>query len=150
MTSNQSSPENTAESIAPAALDSAQLATTDAPFPIVGIAASAGGLEAFTELLSHLPVDTGMAFVLIQHLAPYHKSLLTEILARQTQMPVSEVKDGVAVEPNQVYVIPPNTKMVLCKGVLQLSPPRRFMANICREMRFLPHWRSIADTKPSP
>jgi two-component system CheB/CheR fusion protein len=122
MTSNQSSPENTAESIAPAALDSAQLATTDAPFPIVGIAASAGGLEAFTELLSHLPVDTGMAFVLIQHLAPDHKSLLTEILARQTQMPVSEVKDGVAVEPNQVYVIPPNTKMVLCKGVLQLSP----------------------------
>ncbi|MCW6050510.1 PAS domain-containing protein [Lyngbya sp. CCAP 1446/10] len=122
MTSNQFSPEITPESIAPAALDSAQLATTDAPFPIVGIAASAGGLEAFTGLLSHLPVDTGMAFVLIQHLAPDHKSLLTEILARETQMPVSEVKDGVAVEPNQVYIIPPNTKMVLSKGVLQLSP----------------------------
>ncbi|MEO6863210.1 MAG: chemotaxis protein CheB, partial [Microcoleus sp.] len=122
MTSNQLSPEITSESIAPAALDSAQLATTDAPFPIVGIAASAGGLEAFTGLLSHLPVDTGMAFVLIQHLAPDHKSLLTEILARETQMPVSEVKDGVAVEPNQVYIIPPNTKMVLSKGVLQLSP----------------------------
>ncbi|MEG4343957.1 chemotaxis protein CheB [Microcoleus sp. A003_D6] len=122
MTSNQLSPENTAESIAPAALDSEQLATIEAPFPIVGIAASAGGLEAFTGLLSHLPVDTGMAFVLIQHLAPDHKSLLSEILARTTQMPVTQVTDGMAVEPNQVYVIPPNTKMVVSQGVLQLSP----------------------------
>ncbi|MEG4330673.1 chemotaxis protein CheB [Microcoleus sp. AT9_A2] len=122
MTSPQLSPENTPEAIAPAALDSEQLTETDAPFPIVGIAASAGGLEAFTQLLSHLPADTGMAFVLIQHLDPNHKSLLSEILARTTQMPVNEVKDGVAVEPNQVYVIPPNTKMVLSKGVLQLSP----------------------------
>ncbi|MEG4959051.1 MULTISPECIES: chemotaxis protein CheB [unclassified Microcoleus] len=122
MTSPQLSPENTPASIAPVTLESEQLAETDAAFPIVGIAASAGGLEAFTELLSHLPVDTGMAFVLIQHLDPAHKSLLSEILARKTQMPVNEVKDGIAVEPNQVYVIPPNTKMVLCKGVLQLSP----------------------------
>jgi len=122
MTSPQLSSENTLESIAPAALDREQLTETDAPFPIVGIAASAGGLEAFTQLLSHLPSDTGMAFVLIQHLAPDHKSLLSEILARTTQMPVNEVEDGVAVEPNQVYVIPPNTKMVICKGVLQLSP----------------------------
>jgi len=122
MTSPQLSPENTPASIAPATIDIEQSAKTDAPFPIVGIAASAGGLEAFTELLTHLPVDTGMAFVLIQHLAPNHKSLLTEILTKQTQMPVSEVQDGVAVEPNQVYIIPPNTKMVLSKGVLQLSP----------------------------
>jgi two-component system CheB/CheR fusion protein len=122
MNSNQLSPDNTPDSIAPAALDIEQSAKTDPPFPIVGIAASAGGLEAFTELLGHLPVDTGMAFVLIQHLAPDHKSLLTEILARMTKMPVSEVQDGMAVEPNQVYVIPPNTKMVLSKGVLQLSP----------------------------
>ncbi|MEG4984372.1 chemotaxis protein CheB [Microcoleus sp. BR0-C5] len=122
MTSHQTSPEITPEAIVPAALDSEQLVKTDAPFPIVGIAASAGGLEAFTGLLSHLPVDTGMAFVLIQHLAPDHKSLLTEILARQTKMPVSEVEDGMVVEPNQVYIIPPNTKMVLSQGVLQLSP----------------------------
>ena len=65
MTPNQSSPENTPESIAPATIDIEQLVTTDAPFPIVGIAASAGGLEAFSELLSHLPIDTGMAFVQI-------------------------------------------------------------------------------------
>ncbi|MEG5170566.1 chemotaxis protein CheB [Microcoleus sp. B3-D7] len=97
-------------------------AKTDAPFPIVGIAASAGGLEAFRGLLSNLPADTGMAFVLIQHLAPDHKSLLAEILGRVTEMPVNEAEDGMAVEPNQVYVITPNTKMVLSKGLLQLSP----------------------------
>ncbi|WP_242049136.1 chemotaxis protein CheB [Aulosira sp. FACHB-615] len=91
-------------------------------FPIVGIAASAGGLEAFTQLLSHLPIDTGMAFVLIQHLDPNQKSLLTEILAKTTQMPVCEVQNGMLVEPNQVYVIPPNRKMTLLKGVLQLAP----------------------------
>lgn len=113
---------NIPDSIAPVALDIEQSAETDAPFPIVGIAASAGGLEAFTGLLSHLPIDTGMAFVLIQHLAPDHKSLLSEILARMTKMPVSEAQDGMVVEQNQVYVIPPNTKMVLSKGVLQLSP----------------------------
>jgi two-component system CheB/CheR fusion protein len=96
--------------------------TKDPLFPIVGIAASAGGLEAFTELLKHLPTDTGMAFVLIQHLDPHHKSLLTEILARTTQMPVSEVTDGMEVEPNHVYIIPPNTKMILSQGVLQLTP----------------------------
>lgn len=95
---------------------------SEAVFPIVGVAASAGGLQAFTQLLSHLPTDTGMAFVLIQHLSPDHESLLTEILARTTQLPVREVQDGVTVEPNQVYVIPPNTKMILSEGVLKLSP----------------------------
>ncbi|MEP0874014.1 ATP-binding protein [Trichocoleus desertorum AS-A10] len=99
----------------------------EAAFPIVGVAASAGGLEAFTQLLSHLPTDTGMAFVLIQHLAPDHESLLTEILARTTQLPVREVQDGTGVEPNQVYVIPPNTKMVLSEGVLQLSPREKVL-----------------------
>ncbi|MBD1887565.1 chemotaxis protein CheB [Microcoleus vaginatus] len=125
MTSPQLPPENTPELIAQVAFYSEQLTETDAPFPVVGVAASAGGLAAFTGLLSHLPIDTGMAFVLIQHLAPDHKSLLSEILGRATQMPVNEVEDGVAVEPNQVYVIPPNTKMVLSKGVLQLSPRQK-------------------------
>ena len=94
----------------------------EASFPIVGVAASAGGLEAFTQLLSHLPTDTGMAFVLIQHLSPDHQSLLTEILTRVTQMPVREVQNGTIVEPNHVYVIPPNAKMILSGGVLELSP----------------------------
>lgn len=91
-------------------------------FPIVGIGASAGGLEAFTQLLSHLPIDTGMGFVLIQHLDPKHESLLSEILSRTTQMPVFEVKDGMAVEPNHIYVIPPNTTMTISQGGLRLTP----------------------------
>ncbi|MGI2908075.1 chemotaxis protein CheB [Tolypothrix sp. VBCCA 56010] len=91
-------------------------------FPIVGIGASAGGLEAFTELLSHLPTDTGMAFVLVQHLDPNHKSLLREILSRSTEMTVHEVVDNTTVEPNQIYVIPPNKQMTISQGVLKLMP----------------------------
>src|SRR5690242_3531213 len=77
-------------------------------FPVVAIGASAGGLEAFTELLRGLPADTGMAFVLIQHLSPDHESMLARLLSRETAMPVSEVEDGTVLAPNQVYVIPPN------------------------------------------
>lgn len=94
-------------------------------FPVVGIGASAGGLEAFTELLSHLPTDTGMAFVLTQHLSPDRKSFLTEILARTTSMPVTEVQDGMVVKPNHVYVIPPNAMMTISQGVLKLSPRQK-------------------------
>ena len=90
-------------------------------FPVVGIGASAGGLEAFRELLSHLPIDTGMAFVFIQHLGANQKSLLSEILARETAMPVAEVKNGMRVAPNCVYVIPPNTKMTIERGLLKLT-----------------------------
>ncbi|MCC3469407.1 MAG: hypothetical protein JGK37_26485 [Microcoleus sp. PH2017_06_SFM_O_A] len=94
-------------------------------FPVVGIGASAGGLEAFMELLSHLPIDTGMAFVMIQHMLPTQESLLTEILARSTLMPVNEVTDGVTVAPNQVYVIPPNASMTIESGLLKLTPRGR-------------------------
>lgn len=107
-------------------IEASDLEPQDA-FPIVGIAASAGGLEAFTELLRHLPIDTGMAFVLIQHLSPDHKSLLSEILARETQMPVSEVQNGAVVEPNHIYIIPPNTKMILGQGRRQLAPREKVL-----------------------
>ncbi|WP_317616813.1 chemotaxis protein CheB [Nostoc sp. PA-18-2419] len=90
-------------------------------FPIVGMGASAGGLEAFTQLLSNLPNDTGMAFVLVQHLSPEHKSMLSQILSQSTQMPVHEVQDGMVVEPNHVYVIPPNKNMSISQGVLKLT-----------------------------
>src|SRR6185437_4576199 len=93
-----------------------------ATFPVVGVGASAGGLEAFTELLSALPAETGMAFVLVQHLDPDHPSLLTTLLTRTTTMPVEEVHDGVLVEPNHVYVIPPNTSLTLVEGSLRLAP----------------------------
>jgi two-component system CheB/CheR fusion protein len=75
-----------------------------ARFPIVGIGASAGGLDAFTQLLRHLPNDTGMAFVLIQHLAPDHTSMLSEILTRTTSMSVNEVQDGWWVDRPQLRV----------------------------------------------
>ncbi len=96
--------------------------TIEAAFPVVGIAASAGGIEAFTQLLSCIPVDTGMSFVFIQHLSPEHESLLSEILARTTVLPVCEAQNGMKVEPNHVYVIPPNTQMTLTNDTLQLSP----------------------------
>ena len=91
-------------------------------FPIVGVGASAGGLEAFTQLLRALPADAGMAFVLVQHLAPSHASALAEILSRATRMPVMEVHGETTVEPNCVYVIPPDQDMVISGGRLQLLP----------------------------
>jgi len=92
------------------------------PFPVVGIGASAGGLEAFTQLLSHLPENTGMVFVLVQHLDPEHPSHLTHLLSRATTMPVHKVEDGMMIEPDHVYVIPPNTNLNLSKGKLRLTP----------------------------
>ena len=95
-------------------------APQDFSFPVVGIGASAGGLDAYTQLLRHLPLDTGMAFVLIQHLDPNHKSMLTEILGRQTRLPVTEVEDRMTVEPNHIYVIPPKAQMSIQNGILNL------------------------------
>lgn len=92
------------------------------PFPIVGIGASAGGLEAFTQFLGHVPDQTGMAFVLVQHLDPRHESRLTDLLSRATRMPVVEATQGLAVEPEHVYIIPPNTNMAIAQGALQVTP----------------------------
>ncbi|MDP2810764.1 MAG: chemotaxis protein CheB [Rhodocyclaceae bacterium] len=92
---------------------------------MVGIGASAGGLEAFEEFFRACPVDTGMAFVLVPHLDPGHGSLLTEILQRFTAMPVVEALDQIAVAPNHVYVIPPNREMAILNRVLQLSVPEQ-------------------------
>ena len=96
--------------------------TEGASFPIVGIGASAGGLEAFTELLQNLPANTGMGFVLVPHLDPKHVSLLTELLRRHTSMPVQDATNGVEVQPNQIYIIPRDTHMSLLRGRLMLSP----------------------------
>lgn len=95
---------------------------TNINFPVVGIGASAGGLEAVTALLKHIPINTGMAFVLVQHLAPSHESMLTELLARETTMRVLEITDGMVIQPNQFYVIPPNTNLGLLHGTLHLMP----------------------------
>jgi two-component system CheB/CheR fusion protein len=91
-------------------------------FPIVGIGASAGGLEAFTQLLKALPLDTGMGFVLVQHLDPEHESALTQILSRATSLPVCDVINNQPVQPNCVYIIPPDTNLSIANGLLQLQP----------------------------
>jgi two-component system CheB/CheR fusion protein len=90
-------------------------------FPVVGIGASAGGLEAFSELLRYLPEKTGMAFVLVQHLDPKHDSVLQEILARTTKIPVTEVVQGAVVQPDHAYVIPANKNLTIKNGILQLG-----------------------------
>ena len=92
-------------------------------FPIVGIGASAGGLEALEQFLGNVPENSGMAYVVIQHLDPTQKGLLPELLQRISKMKVFQVKDRMAVKPNCVYVIPPNTSMSILKGVLHLFEP---------------------------
>jgi two-component system, chemotaxis family, CheB/CheR fusion protein len=96
-----------------------------ATFPIVGVGASAGGLEALSAFLKALPAKTGIAVVVIQHLAPQHESALTQILAKATSMPVLEVSDGMAVQRNHVYVIPPDKVLTIRGGALRLIPRER-------------------------
>jgi two-component system, chemotaxis family, CheB/CheR fusion protein len=92
------------------------------PFPVVGVGASAGGLEAFIRLLSHLPEDTGMVFVLVQHLDPRHESHLGELLGKATHLPVLSATQGIELRPNHVYVIPAGTSLTIARGALQLAP----------------------------
>jgi two-component system, chemotaxis family, CheB/CheR fusion protein len=91
-------------------------------FLTVAIGASAGGFDAFSELVENLPSDSGMAFVLVQHLDPKHHSILRELMAKRTSMPVVEVTDGTPVERDHVYVIPPNMTMTISERVLHLRP----------------------------
>jgi two-component system CheB/CheR fusion protein len=92
-------------------------------FPIVGIGASAGGLDAFKKFFANMPPDSGMAFVLVQHLSTPHKSILNSLVQRLTRMRVYQVKDGVEVKPNCAYIIPPNKDMALLHGRLHLMEP---------------------------
>src|SRR5580704_6907255 len=115
-------------------------------FPVVAVGASAGGLEAFTQLLRALPKSTGMAFALIQHLDPKHPSMLTELLAKTSSMPVLEAKDGTRVEPNHVYVIPPNVNMGILRRRLQLTPRKDEPGQHCPIDFFM---RSLAEARNS-
>src|SRR5271157_4804846 len=98
------------------------LRSRDAPFVVVGVGASAGGLEALSDLLANLPEKTGMAVVVVQHLDPKHESKLSNLLSRVTHLPVLEATQDLAVQPDHVYVIPKNTTMTIAQGVLQLAP----------------------------
>src|ERR1039457_1688078 len=93
------------------------------PFPIVGIGASAGGLEALELFLTNVPHGSGMAFVIIQHLDPTHKGIMPELLQRVTSMDVFQVTDRMKVNPDCVYIIPPNKDMSILNGVLHLFDP---------------------------
>ena len=94
-----------------------------ARFLVVGIGASAGGLDACRQLLRALPADSGMAFVLVQHLDPSHESMMVDLLASHTAMTVRQAETGMRVEPDHLYVIPPGTYLAVEEGALQLSQP---------------------------
>ncbi len=91
-------------------------------FPVVGIGASAGGLSAFKSLIKAIPVDSGMAYVLVQHLDPTHESVLPEILQKVTPIPVLEITDDIKVKPDHIYILPSNKMLIANDGVLELSP----------------------------
>src|SRR3569833_3047335 len=92
-----------------------------AKFPIVGIGASAGGLESLEQFFDALPAVTGMAFVIVQHLSPDFKSVMDELLARHTKITIHRVTDGMQVEPDAIYLIPPRKEMIIAGGKLLLS-----------------------------
>ena len=119
-------------------------ATQQAPCYVVGIGASAGGLESLERVFSNMPCDTGMAFVVIQHLSPDFKSLMDELLARYTDLPIHRAEDGMPVEPNSVYLIPPKKEMIISDGRLLLTdkdpnqtlsmPIDRFFRSLARDV----------------
>ncbi len=96
-------------------------AVESAPTYIVGIGASAGGLEALERLFDKMPTNTGMAFVIVQHLSPDFKSLMDELLSRRTTLPVHRVEDGMVVQPDSIYLIPPRREMIFSDGKLLLT-----------------------------
>jgi two-component system CheB/CheR fusion protein len=113
------------KSPSPAATTAAETraGTPAAPFPVVGIGASAGGLEALEQFLGRVPPASGLAFVVVQHLDPTYKGMIVELLQRATAIPVAQAEDGMKVEPNHVYVIPPNRDLSILHGVLYLLEP---------------------------
>ncbi len=96
---------------------------SEAALRIVGIGASAGGLQAFEQFFARVPVHSGMAYIVVQHLDPTQKAMLAELLQRVTSLRVHEASEQMRVEPDHVYVIPPNTELSLAQGVLHLTPP---------------------------
>ncbi len=116
----------------------------DEDFPIVGMGASAGGLEALEKFFENMPDDSGMAFVIVMHFDPASKSLMSEILKRYTKMEVVQVEEGMKVEPNHVYIIPPNKDMAILRGVLHLLEPV-VSKGIRHPIDFF--FRSLADDK---
>ena len=105
-------------------------------FPIVGIGASAGGLDAFKRLLAAIPESSGMAYVLVQHLDPEHESMLPEILQRVTEIPVHEITEDIHLAPDHIYTIPSNKILTSTDGVLQLTPRDKKILNLSIDIFF--------------
>ncbi len=95
--------------------------TSSSPIYYVGVGASAGGLEALEAFFSHMAADSGMAFIVIQHLSPDYKSMMVELLSKRTAMPVQRAEEGMRVEANSVYLIPPKKNLSIFHGKLLLS-----------------------------
>ena len=119
-------------------------------FVVVGIGASAGGLDACTKLVDALPVGIGMAFILVQHLDPTHESMMVKLLAGHTLMTVRQATDGMPVEREHLYVIPPGTYLSVRDGALHLSPtPGRVTVRACLSTSCCTRWRRSAARAPS-
>jgi two-component system CheB/CheR fusion protein len=109
---------------------------TEQDFPIIGIGASAGGLEAFKQFLKAIPENSGMAYVLVQHLDPNHESILPDILSKVTKIPVLEITDDIHLAPNNIYVIPENKLLTSIDGVLKLTPRTKIIINSAIDVFF--------------
>ncbi len=110
--------------------------SSSSDFPVVGVGASAGGLEAFKRLIRSIPPSSGMAYILVQHLEPNHESLLAEILQKSTSIPVQEVTDNVHIEPDHIYIIPSNKLLTAYDGRLRLRVRPRNMKNLPIDLFF--------------
>jgi len=113
------------ESAAEASSEAGAIRTETKPFLIAGVGASAGGLEAFTQLLKNISADTGIAFVFVSHLDPNYKSMLRELLGRESKMPVVSIEQNMRVRANHVYVLPQNQHLTITQGFLQLQPRKK-------------------------
>src|SRR5208283_3039367 len=107
-----------------AAATYANPAIKTADFAVVGIGASAGGLNACGKFLDALPPDNGMAFILVQHLDPTHESLMPNLLATHTKMPVVQAADGMTIQPDHFYIIPPGAYLSVAAQTLRVSKPK--------------------------
>lgn len=123
-TSQRASKMDAKKTPAPAATETrSQGEKLEFDLPIVGIGASAGGLEAFEQFFTNMPSDSGMAFVLVQHLDPTHPSILGELVRRYTRMDVMDIEDGMEIKPDAAFIIPPNCDMGIINGKFQLMVP---------------------------
>lgn len=124
-------------------------AKRERPRLVVGIGASAGGLNAFKGFLDNLPPDTGMAFVLVQHLDPHHRSMLVELLGSHTAMPIAEATHGAFVSANHIFVIPPDATLCIKGGALEVETPAPPGNAADLSIRSLHLWQKTRERMPS-